>query len=304
MRMRNSLAVALLATGMIQTPTPCRAEQACAGTLLDERIQMSRAAADAGDLVALHCVGLALVESQELGRALPYLQRLAGSCPASLEVSNNLAIALAGAGDRARAVAELERLVDPQALTNDANADVVKRNRKNILAIDAFWRDTGGLPGAESLNLELIDSIDSCLPTRLRSDGGSGGGAQEAATEPTSGDEGDEDPVFDAVAAWAGAWQDQDLAGYFAAYSSRFTPADGSRRAAWERLRTSRIETPDSIELELDEYEDDPISEALVEVRFLQVYRSSTFSDTVRKTLRLTLENGAWKILSEFQSLP
>ncbi len=96
---------------------------------------------------------------------------------------------------------------------------------------------------------------------------------------------------------WARAWSDQRVDDYLGFYASTFEPANGSTRADWAAQRGGRITTPSFVEVKLSEIEtsrDDPVS-----VTFVQAYRSSTFSDRVRKVLSFVHEDGAWKIATE-----
>ncbi len=69
-------------------------------------------------------------------------------------------------------------------------------------------------------------------------------------------------------------------------------------RADWEAQRRSRITTPKSIEVKISdlkiEQEGDTASAS-----FLQAYRSDRLNSTVSKTLKLSLQNGAWRIVEE-----
>ncbi len=118
--------------------------------------------------------------------------------------------------------------------------------------------------------------------------------AAAAAPRPTP-----EEEIGAAVAAWAAAWGRQDVGAYLACYSADFRPADGSRRAAWERRRRRRLERPAFIRLDLGELEIDLRDAGRAEVRFRQSYSSPDYSDVVRKTLTLAAEEGGWRIVGE-----
>lgn len=47
--------------------------------------------------------------------------------------------------------------------------------------------------------------------------------------------------VMAAVMAWARAWEQQDMPAYYAAYSTRFEPAQGTPLEVWKQERRERI---------------------------------------------------------------
>jgi tetratricopeptide (TPR) repeat protein len=101
-----------------------------------------------------------------------------------------------------------------------------------------------------------------------------------------------------AVEAWARAWSAKDVKGYLAAYAPEFAVPGGDSRAAWEKLRTERIEKPKSIEVGVKvtaiEVSGD---EARVTLR--QAYRSDTLRNTVTKTLAMVRSGERWLIKQE-----
>jgi tetratricopeptide (TPR) repeat protein len=103
--------------------------------------------------------------------------------------------------------------------------------------------------------------------------------------------------IESAITRWAQAWSARDVNAYLAAYAADFSP-DGMTRADWEAQRRSRITTPKSIEVKISdlkiEQEGDTASAS-----FLQAYRSDRLNSTVSKTLKLSLQNGAWRIVEE-----
>ena len=100
-----------------------------------------------------------------------------------------------------------------------------------------------------------------------------------------------------AITRWAQAWSTRDVNAYLAAYAGNFSP-DGMTRADWEAQRRSRITAPKSIEVKISnltiEQQGDTASAS-----FLQAYRSDRLSSTVSKTLKLSLQNGDWRIVGE-----
>ena len=100
-----------------------------------------------------------------------------------------------------------------------------------------------------------------------------------------------------AVQSWAKAWAQQDMNGYYAAYSSRFDPQGGTL-ANWKKERKERIVGRPTITVQ--------VRDLKVSVRgdrasasFVQYYASGTYKATTFKTLRMQRENSAWRIIRE-----
>ena len=99
---------------------------------------------------------------------------------------------------------------------------------------------------------------------------------------------------------WARAWSEQRYSAYLEMYASDFRPANGLSREKWATQRMERILKPKRIEVELGEIDARQLDDRRVAVTFQQTYRSDNYEDTVRKTLELVPEEGAWKILAEY----
>jgi len=126
--------------------------------------------------------------------------------------------------------------------------------------------------------------------------------AQPAEPEKTSPPKVDETKqavaaVEKAVNAWAKAWEQQNMAAYYAAYSSQFDP-QGSTLAAWKAERKDRIVGKPAITLEVQDLKISVQGERAT-ARFRQYYASGGYKATTRKTLRLQHEGGKWRIIRE-----
>lgn len=103
--------------------------------------------------------------------------------------------------------------------------------------------------------------------------------------------------IESAIANWAQAWSQRDVDAYLAAYASDFA-ASGMTRADWEAQRRARITAPKSIEVKFSDLKIDQQGDS-ASATFRQVYRSDRLSSTATKTLKLTLQNGVWRIVGE-----
>jgi hypothetical protein len=100
-----------------------------------------------------------------------------------------------------------------------------------------------------------------------------------------------------AIARWALAWSARDVDAYLAAYADDFA-AGGMTRTSWEAQRRARITAPKSIEVKIDDLKIEQ-QDGSASATFRQTYRSDRLSSTVTKTLKLALQNGAWRIVGE-----
>lgn len=113
------------------------------------------------------------------------------------------------------------------------------------------------------------------------------------------------DPDFDSnaitqmVRAWARAWSEQRVADYLSFYSRSFRPESGASREAWAALREKRVRSPKSIRVVVNEFAPPVLRAETASITFTQIYSSDNFSDTMRKSLVLGWEEGAWRILAE-----
>ena len=107
-----------------------------------------------------------------------------------------------------------------------------------------------------------------------------------------------EDPLV-AVEEWARAWSEQRVDDYLSTYSSQFKPEGEMSRQEWEAFRRTRILRAAGIQVQVLLAEESEIGPGERVVSFVQAYRSSSYQDRVRKTLRLVWEDEAWKISEE-----
>ena len=103
-----------------------------------------------------------------------------------------------------------------------------------------------------------------------------------------------------AVAAWAQAWSNRDVAGYLSQYASSFEPGNANLSLdAWKALRKTRLTTPKFIEVSVSNLDIAVFDSGVNLVTFVQDYRSDIFQERSLKSLEFIEENGQWKIASE-----
>ena len=103
--------------------------------------------------------------------------------------------------------------------------------------------------------------------------------------------------VEKAVLAWAKAWEQQNMAAYYAAYSNHFDPQGGTL-AAWKAERKDRIVGKPAITVEVRDLKVSVHGERAT-ANFRQYYAAGSYKATTRKTLRLQQEGDKWRITRE-----
>ncbi len=104
--------------------------------------------------------------------------------------------------------------------------------------------------------------------------------------------------IKELLSEWSRAWSQQEPDGYLAHYSATFQPGRGRSLDEWRDHRRDRIRAPEFVRVSVSDVEVEHQSDR-AQVVFLQVYRSDTLEDVVRKTMSMVREDGSWRIASE-----
>ena len=98
--------------------------------------------------------------------------------------------------------------------------------------------------------------------------------------------------------AWLDAWSARDAEAYLAVYSGNFKTPDGRPFEEWSAERKERLTRPEYIKVDIDKVRID-LKKTHAKVRFVQRYESNILKDVSKKTLDLSREGQAWKIVEE-----
>ena len=109
----------------------------------------------------------------------------------------------------------------------------------------------------------------------------------------------DLDDVIKSVMGWAAYWSARNIDGYLSSYSDSYSPESGISRDQWAEQRKTRLIRPRYIQVEIEEPRVTMMGEEHAQVNFFQNYRSDTYSDRIKKTLLMKLENKQWLIVEE-----
>lgn len=97
---------------------------------------------------------------------------------------------------------------------------------------------------------------------------------------------------------WLKAWQMGNIDAYISAYSIEFHPPKKSRKN-WIEDRYAKVRPAKKIQVEILELKHRQISNNKMQTEFIQIYRSNSYQDKVRKKLQWRLENQQWVIVKE-----
>lgn len=100
------------------------------------------------------------------------------------------------------------------------------------------------------------------------------------------------------IKGWAKAWSRQDVDRYLDYYAGNFKTPKGESRRAWEQTRRSRINSPESITVDIANLKIENDGNH-AKIRFKQNYRADRISKRTNKTLILNRSGNRWLIVEE-----
>lgn len=105
--------------------------------------------------------------------------------------------------------------------------------------------------------------------------------------------------ILTALKGWREAWMSMNTASYIDFYSNNYVG-----KAGWKEARRKRLETAQSISLELKDIKFEMQDAQTATTSFRQEYRSALYSDIVQKTIYWKETDGKWKIVNEIVTGP
>ncbi len=272
------------------------------------------------DYQAWFLIGVASTRQQHYHQAIEAFRRVIELNPRLAEPHNNLAVIYNELGDVRAAVDELEQSIKKRpgyAIAEENLADLyVKLALQNYRS--ALKSEPN--PGLQQRYLRLLQVRDPAAvsdPVPVLPEGAvtppvSQQEAAELVAEQSvvTRSEKDDAPegtkrmkemVLEAVEAWRVAWSSRNLAGYFSAYGEDFhVPERFASFEAWQRYKRRVIGSKAYIQVELSDVQvevDEHNGRA--SVRFFQKFRSNNYNSDNVKVLKMRLDHGVWKIVSE-----
>ncbi len=260
------------------------------------------------DAQARFLKGLILADQGKTNDAIGIFTALTDDYPELPEPYNNLAVLYASQGKYEAAKDSLEKAIrtHPSYATAHENLGDIYAKMASIAYDKALSLDSRNT--AAQTKLALIKDIMGAQPQKAAAKtvaavkpAAAAPKAPPAAVEvrkqapatPAAGTV----SIETAVNSWAQAWSRRDVDAYLAAYASDFSAA-GMSRTTWEAQRRARIMAPKRIEVQISDLKVEQQADT-ASATFRQVYRSDRLNSTVTKTLKLTLQNGQWRIVEE-----
>ncbi len=105
--------------------------------------------------------------------------------------------------------------------------------------------------------------------------------------------------VKQGVIDWSLAWSARDINAYLSLYANDFTPPDGRTIEQWRMLRQKRLGQSGVIKVTIADLVVEMLGPEHAQATFTQNYQSDIYTDRVKKTLLLKLDNNKWLITEE-----
>ncbi len=266
--------------------------------------------------------GLILSEQKKTAEAIDIFSKLTVDHPDYPEPYNNLAVLFATEGQygKARLALDTALKLNPKYATaqenlgdvylqsalqaysdaakNESDSSSLKLKLKSV-------RQTLGMPARDQSASNTSSSITSkdSSAANLPKPAIAKAGAAATSTGPASNNnvskiEAERERVLAMVSQWSTAWSTKDTATYFSMYSPDFRTPNGESRKSWEKMRQSRINNKEQIEIQVLS-PSVVIEDNTATVNFQQVYVAGKLSSKARKILTLKNQSGNWKIVQE-----
>ncbi len=257
------------------------------------------------DAQARFLKGLILADQGKTNDAITVFTGLTEDFPELPEPYNNLAVLYASQSkyDSAKNALEMAIRTHPSYATAHENLGDIYAKMASIAYDKALALDNKN--AAAQTKLALIQDLIQGQPRKSAAKPAVAAlkpAAKPAATEPAPAKPAPapaaaSSNVEAAINNWAQAWSRRDVNAYLAAYASDFA-SSGMTRATWEAQRRDRITAPKTIDVQISDLKIDQQGNT-ASATFRQAYRSDLLRSTVTKTLKLALQDGQWRIISE-----
>jgi outer membrane protein, adhesin transport system len=106
--------------------------------------------------------------------------------------------------------------------------------------------------------------------------------------------------ISSALAAWLRAWLAKDSEVYFASYAPGFQPPGKLTRQEWGEQRRSVLSKAKDVDIRISELHVELVDQHHAIAKFVQSYRSASYSDVVHKTMEWENIDGKWLISREY----
>lgn len=311
-----ALAAALAASGNVLGQTALSQAQGFinqgqyeqALSVLDAHLQQSPQ-----DAEARFTRGLVLVKLGREDDALKTFSNLTRDYPQLPEPYNNLAVLYAQRGDyeKARDALEAALATHPSYATAHENLGDIYAALASAAYNRALMLDQNNpairhkLRLMEQINMPQGVATETVVPETLPAPEPAAAAATPAPAPVPAPEAVPElaaetaEAISQAIYDWSGAWSEQNVPAYLAAYTADFRPDDGLSHSQWEVQRRERVSAPSRIAVRVLNPQIELLSPGHARVTFVQTYESDNYSDRVRKLLELRETDSGWQISRE-----
>lgn len=275
-------------------------------------------------------------ETGDYNRAVTEFAFLHEQFPQDAVIGNNYAVALFQAGQHADAAALIQKFLGGHSEVGEMTNNLF--TIYDYIASESYGLLNGVQPEAPDLRLSdlslsvsnadlgldessdnreqpILSVLESGLQEselqeselqekELQEQGGSSESVQPEESSPAATILNSDAELIEArLNSYMSAWSDGDINRYLAFYYPNTSPVIGLSYEDWRNSRADRIYPEREIELALSELKVHFESSEDVVMEYLQIYRSSNYSDLTLKQIRWEKYQGVWYIRNE-RSLP
>ena len=159
-------------------------------------------------------------------------------------------------------------------------------------------KDTIKTPAMPIKTAEVVKPAEPVAKTNVKSvatEAAVEGGAAKVSSNNSDGN----NPIVDAVNAWAKAWSAKNINTYLASYSDSFKTPKGESRKEWEQTRRERVGRPAKINVEVSNPKVVMDGSNIAKVSFKQTYSANGKPQRTSKTLTMKKVGDSWLIDQE-----
>ena len=159
-------------------------------------------------------------------------------------------------------------------------------------------KDTIKTPAMPIKTAEVVKPAEPVAKTNVKSvatEAAVEGGAAKVSSNNSDGN----NPIVDAVNAWAKAWSAKNVNNYLASYSDSFKTPKGESRKEWEQTRRERVGRPAKINVEVSNPKVVMDGSNIAKVSFKQTYSANGKPQHTSKTLTMKKVGDSWLIDQE-----
>jgi tetratricopeptide (TPR) repeat protein len=259
-----------------------------AGLFLWSLAVVSSAATDEQQLTD----AVAFYQQQKYAEAETIFADLHKREPEQMVYLNNLAAVQIAKGDVELALKTLQ-----QAIDTDENYSITQKNINELYAYKASQAYAKALDKEDNSKPPQLVLITALKPLQQQAPVVV---SEPVVTSPEVTEKTPEEILTTLTASWAQAWMQSDVEQYLQLYAANFNPDGKTSHEEWLNQRRYRLRNSKEVQVSYNQlavFVNADKKSAIVE--FVQLYRSGSYQDKVRKQLLWSYEADNWRIAKE-----